>query len=410
MVTRSYCLCDGEYIGIEYIYTVIDGMQINDKEKLAWMRAKARAHELFCPCGCGSNLTVVAGDRNLREQHFRLLQGNGSNECHYMEEGETSIDSKVVLKCWLDEKLSDDNMKARVPICDASDSNRKYEFTFLSQKNGIAVNYCRHRYNLSEDKLGILEQNSAGINVIHIVDQDNEAINWQYPEGMMKVQDWQGYCLALQIEGRDYEKAKLRALFYAKDLDGRWNSILFANSKLKDYEFDEDGKLIVDGERVADLAKTARKQYEKQQEEFGEQREEHRRLAEKQREQKRQEWLRRQKEQEAEEERRKAEEARRWEEIKQAREQRKKEKEAEEARKKVREEEQAANLKKSEEEFWKSINDEFARNDKQVISPEGARIVKCRKCGMIGETSMFSTYGGPQSMNYGICTKCMRKR
>lgn len=29
MVQRSVCLCDGKYIGIESIFTVIDGKQIN---------------------------------------------------------------------------------------------------------------------------------------------------------------------------------------------------------------------------------------------------------------------------------------------------------------------------------------------------------------------------------------------
>lgn len=81
MARRTVAYCDGMYIGIETIYTVIDGQQINIPEKLRDLRAKSRDNRLFCPCGCGSNLIFVAGDRNLREQHFRLKDGEFNQEC-----------------------------------------------------------------------------------------------------------------------------------------------------------------------------------------------------------------------------------------------------------------------------------------------------------------------------------------
>ena len=71
MAQRTVALCDGKYIGIETIYTVIDGKQINIREKLDDLRSKSQNNKLFCPCGCGTNLILVAGDKNLREQHFR---------------------------------------------------------------------------------------------------------------------------------------------------------------------------------------------------------------------------------------------------------------------------------------------------------------------------------------------------
>ena len=70
MAQRTVALCNGKYIGIESIYTVIDGRQINIPEKLKELRTKSRNSELFCPCGCGANLILAAGDKNLREQHF----------------------------------------------------------------------------------------------------------------------------------------------------------------------------------------------------------------------------------------------------------------------------------------------------------------------------------------------------
>ena len=67
MAQRTVALCDEEYIGIKSIFTVIHGRQINIPEKVEVLREKSRRNQLFCPCGCGANLTLVAGDRNLRE-------------------------------------------------------------------------------------------------------------------------------------------------------------------------------------------------------------------------------------------------------------------------------------------------------------------------------------------------------
>ena len=116
MAQRTVALCNGKYIGIETIYTVIEGKQINIPDKLKELRYKSRNNELFCPCGCGTNLILVAGDKNLREQHFREKTGTGKYECSVQEEGKTSVDSKIVLKCWLDDKLRTDDIESRVPI------------------------------------------------------------------------------------------------------------------------------------------------------------------------------------------------------------------------------------------------------------------------------------------------------
>ena len=73
MVKRSECLCDGKIIGIESIYTVIDGKQINEKGKLESLRRKSDRKELFCPCGCKSRLILVAGENQLIGQHFKTI-------------------------------------------------------------------------------------------------------------------------------------------------------------------------------------------------------------------------------------------------------------------------------------------------------------------------------------------------
>ena len=108
MVTRSTCLYNGEIIGIETIYTVVEGKQINIPDKVESLRKKGRDGLLSCPCGCGQKLILVAGDRNLREQHFRIKDGSSWSNCSLKQEGENSIDSKIVIKCWLNDKVSND--------------------------------------------------------------------------------------------------------------------------------------------------------------------------------------------------------------------------------------------------------------------------------------------------------------
>lgn len=62
MAQRTHCLYGNQYIGIESIFTCINGKQINIPEKVESLRYKGRKNQLFCPCGCGSNLVLVAGD------------------------------------------------------------------------------------------------------------------------------------------------------------------------------------------------------------------------------------------------------------------------------------------------------------------------------------------------------------
>ena len=155
MVKRTLCLYKDTIIGIETIYTAIDGKQINIPEKLTDLRKKSRNNELFCPCGCGANLILVAGEQNLREQHFRIKEKDEFSECTYVTEGEISVNSKIILKCWLDDKLKAADILSRVPISDVDDTKRRYEFSFLSLSRRIGVNYSREKENVTDEKLDI---------------------------------------------------------------------------------------------------------------------------------------------------------------------------------------------------------------------------------------------------------------
>ncbi|WP_044957977.1 hypothetical protein, partial [Butyrivibrio sp. LC3010] len=245
MAQRTEAIYNGKSIGIESIYTVIGDKQINIPEKLNWLREKSKKGELFCPCGCGANLILVAGDRNLREQHFRIKDSDTELECTAVTEGKTSIESKIVLKCWLDDKLKTGDIDTRVPINAVDDStDRKYEFSFVSKLHKLAISYFHDRANITDEKLDILDMNTQDIKIYYIADIMNCGSGGQFPEWMMKIESRQGYCLFLSIDGIDYKDARLEAAFYDQDIEGLWCETIVTEGRLSDYSFDENNNLL----------------------------------------------------------------------------------------------------------------------------------------------------------------------
>ena len=399
MAQRTVALCDGKYIGIESIFTVRDGMQINIPDKLEELRKKSQNNELFCPCGCGANLILVASDRGLREQHFRIKDGQNTEDCTVVTEGKTSVDSKIVLKCWLDDNLHAVDIESRVPIKALGDSNRKYEFTFISRSCGIALDYCHNRANLTDEKQSVLEENSKGIHVIHIVDIMNSGSEGQYPEWMMKVQKKQKYCLLLTVEEADYDTAEMKAVFYERNLDGLWPEIVFAEGLLKDYRIDSCGKILYKGKSIDELFDSAVQRYRNNL-----LTEQNRREDEKIR---RAEWLKKQEEEAA---KRREEERKRQEELAE-----KRRIEAEQAAKRRAEQEEKRRLaiekeqeerRKREEDFKRNMESNFEQQESPIRDASGNRWIKCEFCGKIAKDSEFSSYGGIGHVNLGTCQEC----
>ena len=358
MAQRTACLCNGKYIGIESIFTIVNEKQINIPEKVETLRKKSRNNELKCPCGCGAILILVAGDRNLREQHFRLKNGEFEKECHIVTEGKVSVDSKIVLKCWLDDKLKDANIESRVPICAVDDIKRKYEFTLLSKEKSIAVSYSHERANLSDDKFEILEGNSKGIKIIYIVDQLNRGTNGQYPESLMKIQARQGYCLYLTVDDIDYYKANLDAVFLEQDIDGLWKENSFAKGPISQFDINENKDIIFKGKLLNDVLKISKKKF--------------------------------------------------YSNIKSVRMKRKQE-ELEQAEKRRLELERLKLEKKSREEaFMAAFADNFKNQDKPIRDVDGNRWIKCEFCGKIAMKKEFSSYGGVGRVNLGRCYDCLK--
>ncbi len=394
MVQRSVCLCDGKYIGIESIFTVIDGKQINIPDKLSALRTRSRKGELFCPCGCGANLILVAGDRNLRAQHFRLKDSARQHECTAETERPHSIYSKIVLKCWLDEKLNVSDVETRVPICLVGDTARKYEFSFVSRTSKLAVSYSCNRANLSDEKMEILSANSSGIRLIYIVDALNSCGNGQYPEALMKVQERQGYCLLLDVEEMEYSTAKLSAVFYAQDCTGLWREIEFAAGALREFSISEYGRLLYQNAPLAALCEWKKSEFERevQQEKI-------------RREQQMKELLERP-------EREQKQRPKRTQTLPVRRPQNTKSERQRAMEKLVHEKEEAgrrAQKKQREEAFRQTLAEQLNQQETQVIDPDGNRWVKCRYCGRVDKTTAFSSYGGRGSVNLGTCKICDRK-
>lgn len=363
MAQRTVCMSDGKYIGIESIYTVINGQQINIPEKLKELRMKSQHNQLFCPCGCGANLILVAGDRNLREQHFRLKDSEFYKDCSIITEGQISVDSKIVLKCWLDDKLYDENIESRVSISSVDDIERKYEFTFFSEKYKLAISYCHDRANLSDEKFNILENNSKSIKIIYIADFTNKGTNGQYPERLMKIQDRQGYCLYLSIDGADYYNAKLESVFYEQDIDGFWQEILFAEGYISEYSIDDAGDLLYKEEKIFNLLEVKKN--------------EHYISIEK---------IKRFREQER---------------IIQAENLRKSiEKEAIKRKEKQRIE--------NEKVFKEKLKLDSFKQDIIIKDKDGNRWVECESCGKRAKESEFWEYGGLERLNFGTCKGCLK--
>lgn len=335
----------------------------NIPDKLAKLRVRSQNNELFCPCGCGANLILVAGDKNLREQHFRLKEGTLNEACHVTTEGKTSVDSKIVLKCWLDDKLGTTDIETRVPIQAVDGSERKYEFSFLSRYKKVALSYCHDRANLSEEKFEILEGNRLGIHIIYVVDAGNIGSNGQYPEGLMKIQKRQGYCLALNVKDAFYNKASMSAIIFAQDADG----------KLDAFSIDGDGSVWFENKPLLSLTENAESAFvDSVRCEKIRRMEEARHQAE-ERERQRKEARQRVDEQKrclAEAESRRVEWQKKQAEIERERQQRQEE---ERKRREKDEAERQAEIKRREEDFRRNMEGNFIQQERQIRDAEGNR-------------------------------------
>lgn len=386
-IKRSKCIYENRAIGIESVYNIIDGKQINIPGVVEKLRRLGREKKLFCDCGCGRNLRLVASDKNIKTQHFREIPGTGFRECETKEESKRSIDSKIILKCWLEDKLKHEDIECRVPICDVSDYKRKFEYTFISRSNRIAVSYTGERENLISEKIKLLKENDKTVRVFFIVDCSNYGSNEQYPEYMNKIQNEQGYCLFLSICDREeYYKARFQVAFSYKDYRGLWKEESVANDFLYKYTISE-GQIEYEGKSIEDLVRNHRDRIADNDRIQAD-------LAEKNR---------------AEEERRRLEEEqKKLEEFEACRnecvEKQKKYDALTEIQKATHKTDVAEKIAAFEEFKLKS---DFDQQDTPIVWTTGVRYKKCIKCGKVLPADRFLPRGVSSHKNKGICKTCV---
>lgn len=260
MVTRSKCLYGDEIIGIESIYTLIDGKQINKVNEVERIRELGRKNQLFCPCGCGANLILVAGEKNLVRQHFRTRsdhEENGAHACTWKEESDLSIQSKITLKCWLENKMDmgNEGIKYSLRASEIIKSGRKFELSFYSSKNHFGLVYVKDKKGIYDEKLTYLNE-FLNTKILYITDIKNHNESGQYPEFMKKMQKQQGFCAFLSFENEsEYKDAYLRTSFYRMNSRGLWINHDLSFDKLDAYSFDENSDICLNGKPLIHLVK-----------------------------------------------------------------------------------------------------------------------------------------------------------
>lgn len=265
---RSYCLYNGNYIDIAEIFEVVDGKQINIPEKLDYYRKISDKRQLFCACGCGGKVTLVAGEKNLRKQHFRWLHQFAKSNCEYQEESDISIKSKIILRCWLNKNfpILEHEIKYRVPISQLTDNRRRYELSMYSKDYDMGIVYYNHISNILEKKIELLSEYMKS-NIIYVTGIENEKTNGQYPEHMMRIQEAQGYCFYLDFTSKSlYEEVKAKVSIYVKTYHGLWKSLEVCQGMLNDFGLNTDGTMVYNGELISNLMDKKKKIFQKEQE------------------------------------------------------------------------------------------------------------------------------------------------
>jgi len=263
-VKRSVCICNGEYIDIAQCYTVIEGKQINIPEQVEKLRELAKQDKLLCACGCGITLTPIAGQAMLVRQHFREKPGNHNKNCIETEENATTINSKIILKCWLDDVfgLQNGDIRFRVPISTIFDTKRRFEYTHYVEKYQFGVCYERYSANILDEKLTTFLK-CVPHRMLYFTDIYNSWENGQYPEYFMKIQNFQGFCLFLDSnEASEYFNAELAVAYFLKDRKELWRQLIVSDGKLSEYSLDENCHLLFNGDMVKNLLQDKLVQFE----------------------------------------------------------------------------------------------------------------------------------------------------
>lgn len=384
MIRRSACLYEKRVIGIESICTQNNGKIECIPSERKWFKELGREKLLFCPCGCGNNLTLVAGP--IRRPHFKIQETPGAKKCLVVEESAISVWSRIILKAWFDTKLKSDKIETRVPINRICNSNRKFEYSLFDFENNIGLCYWYDKSNIESIKVDVLERNDDVKRVLYISDIHNSHSNNPDLELMLKVQEKQGYLLYLSLDEEDeYEDAYLIVRIFVETHTGGWKQLTVKSEKLDSFNITSNGELIYQDQFVSKLVKDAVEQYKA---------DEIKRI---------------------EERRAKDEERRKQQEIIEAQTEieRQKRQQALEEQKLLQEkieQEKKEQKEKADREYVEEIEQikllDFGGQKHRIVDSRRKRWYCCIHCEKKSTTKDFSTYAGRHGMNFGVCYDC----
>ena len=306
--------------------------------------------------------------------------------CH---EGKESVDSRIVLKCWIDENLSED-VVPRVSLNKAGLSESKIEFSLYAPNNKQAIVFFPDKYAIGQEKVNeinnlVVAEKIHALYVTQILDANT---NGQYPESFMRIQDVQGYVVMIDSADGDYSRARIKVVTFYKNIDGFYQAFAVSEDNISKYslinnELKHGNKKVTD-EKTALMA-ILRKNDEDYHERRAKEEKERAERIEAQRKQNQidhQQFL--------------AEQKRIQEEKKLAY-------EAKEAAKK-------AEAERIEAQFLKDFENDFDVNDHIIRDAKGNRWLKCVYCGKKGKDGEFVSYGGSYyGMAGGRCKECDKK-
>lgn len=248
-IKRNSCLYNNKIIGIENFFYLSDsGKEIKvDTGKIEEFRRLGSEDKLFCPCGCGARLCIVAGE--IQVKHFRLKKNQLKIDeiCNWSEETEESISSKFILKIWL-EQNNCIGLRRDILTSEIGHTDKKYQITYYEPHRQIGVSYIRDKYNINEDKLNTISSILKSVFFITSIHNINNL--WQYPEQLIKIQKEQGYTILLENnDNMNYLEAKLLVIYQYKDEYEEWTKVTIAYDYIQKYTI-EDDELIYNGKKI----------------------------------------------------------------------------------------------------------------------------------------------------------------
>lgn len=404
MARKAICIYDDKYLGVDEIYTLCEGMPVYIEGKVERLRELGHQKKLFCHCGCGANVILVAGKEMKRAPHFRVWGGSNVGECTALNESDNSIWSKLILKLWMQDKLQSEGIAHKVSLNQITSSERKFEFTFYDYENKVGLCYWNKCDNITTDKVNTVESCNEIKRVFYIVDITNSGTDGQYQEFMNKIQSVQGYNLFLNLNTKNIknmhcENVILDVRIFVKTYIGLWKEINVISDFLSNYSFSTEMDLLYKGSLVRDYVTSAIDAFREKD------------ALQKEKEHIRQEELR------LEKERQKAEKLEKERLAREKAEQERLEREAEKERTarervKAREnrlrgiENDIAYKKAFTEEGEKIADLDFATYGKPIVNQLGWRYKQCKVCGCISKDSFFVEEKEGHESNFGICSNC----